>query len=319
MTMKNDLLPQDFAEASDGMLPATTCCLSSFVDSVICGDAERALDQIPDDSVDCIVTSPPYWNQRDYGYDGQLGHEDEPFLYCFNLSRILEKAARKMKATGTMWVNISDTYADGCLCGIPWEAMRMLRDHAGMPIRSEVCWSKPNPVPESVKTRPSRSHEWLFMLSHAQMDYYYDWEAIAETRSDNPVTMARNNRADQGKVGSMDLHGTKHGQSGNGGWKRGASDKRNARSVWSIEVAPGEVPGHPAVMPLKLATKCILAGCPAGGIVLDPFAGSGTTLAAAKNAGRHFVGIEMNPEYVEICQRRIAQEVLNLFPDNSVL
>jgi site-specific DNA-methyltransferase (adenine-specific) len=287
------------------------------LDSVICGDARTALDEIPNESVDCIVTSPPYWNQRDYGYDGQLGHEDDPSQYCFNLSRILEKASRKLKPRGTMWVNISDTYADGCLCGIPWEAMRMLRDYAGMPIRAEICWSKPNPVPESVKTRPSRSHEWVFMLSQAESDYFYDWESIAEKRSENPVTVARNGRSDQGKVGAASLHGTKHGQSGQGGWQRGIGEKRNARSVWEIAVAHGEVPGHPAVMPLALATKCILAGSPVGGVVLDPFAGSGTTLKAAQEHGRRFVGIEANPDYVKLCEARTMQEMLPLYCENT--
>ena len=297
-------MEQDQSKTEGGATVRSSDWLEGQPLTVLTGDSERLLrSTVPDESIDCAVTSPPYFKQRDYGYDGQIGHEEIPEQYAYGLATLFDKVACCLKPTGTLWLNIADTYVGGELAGIPWMVVRMMRSHSEWRVRSEVCWSKPNPMPESVKNRPSRSHEWLFMLTKED-DYYYDAEAVKEPASDNPVTRARNNRADKGLVGAMALHGTKYGQSGNGGWKRKGIETRNRRTVWNIAVASCPVGYHGATFPKALAELCIKASCPVGGIVLDPFAGSGTTGEAALQNNRRAILIEKNPDYVQLINKR---------------
>lgn len=302
--------PETAAGQSLGAMP---CCLSSFLDRVIIGDNCETLAAMPAESVDLVVTSPPYWGLRDYGTSGQIGMEETPKIFVQKLVDVFDQVRRVMKNDGTLWLNIGDSYArqagneetkyatmhtvgvgqincykngaipakenkppDGMkakdMMGIPWMLAFALRD-AGWFLRQEIIWHKPNPMPESVKDRTTKSHEHIFLLTKSPT---YKFNQI------------------KGKNGE------------------------NMRSVWSIPVTPS-TKGHFAAFPELLAKRCVAAGSNPGDVVLDPFAGSGTTLKAAKELGRRFVGIEINPEYVEICQRRIAQDVLNLFPDNDKL
>jgi DNA modification methylase len=215
------------------------------------------------------------------------------------------EAARQAGSVGRAWVKPPLGYKPKDLLGIPWMLAFALRAD-GWYLRQDIIWSKPNPMPESVRDRCTKAHEYLFLLSKGPR-YHYDAEAIAEPLSDNPVTRARNNRADKGIVGPMALHGTGIGQSGNGGFERAAAEQRNKRSVWEVATQPFSE-AHFATYPPALIEPCILAGCPKGGTVLDPFFGAGTTGLVADRLQRDCIGIELNPEYAEIAQRRIADE-----------
>lgn len=303
------------------------------------GDALTILrSQFAADSVNCCVTSPPYWGLRDYGVAGQLGLESTPELYVASMVEVFREVRRVLKPDGTLWLNLGDSYAQTGfrsappglkpkdLVGIPWRVAFALQAD-GWYLRSDIIWSKPNPMPESVTDRPTKAHEYLFLMSKSER-YWYDHEAIKE-----PAIYADEARYDPGtnglggddrKTGTTTRRFASDKQRGHSRRHAGFNDRwdqmtrteqcsnfRNKRSVWSIATQPYPE-AHFATFPTKLVEPSILAGCPTGGLVLDPFAGSGTVLAVAKQLGRQAVGIELNATYIALAEKRLMQEVLPL-------
>ncbi len=303
------------------------------------GDALAVLRTLPAESVHCCVTSPPYWGLRDYGVDGQIGLEPTLAEFLAGLVAVFDEVRRVLRKDGTLWVNMGDSFAAGGkggggsfmklrgdrgwsnqktqagwrsappgfdnkdLLGIPWRLAFALQD-AGWTLRSDIVWAKPNPMPESVRDRPSRSHEYLFLLAKTR-HYHYDADAIRE-----PIKPTSHERSGRGRH-----PGAKYAE---GNTMRGPQTMlhsmakcchplgRNKRTVWTV--APSNFKGaHFATFPPALVEPCILAGCPVGGVVLDPFTGSGTTGMVAVQHGRSFVGIELNPEYADMARMRIGE------------
>ena len=260
---------------------------------MICGDAGSALGLLDPESVQTVVTSPPYWSLRDYAVEDQTGRNESLEDYLSQLVRTFEKLKRVLRSDGTVWLNLGDVYTSGNrqyrapdrknrsramtvrprtpdglkpkdLIGVPWRLALKLQK-AGWWLRSEVIWYKPNAHPESVGDRPTKAHETVFLISKGQ-DYYYDLDAV-----------------------------------------RGPNARR-LRTVWEIPTEPRRpVAGgdHPAVMPLALARRCLEITSRKDSVVLDPYAGSGTTLVAARELGRNWVGIELNPAYADLIERRV--------------
>ena len=306
---------------------------------IINRDCLLALRDLPDESVNCCVTSPPYYALRDYGMDAQIGREDSPEEYIRRLVLVFREVRRVLTADGTLWLNIADTYcgtgnkggyldpknpkgrngqsvslarrASECkqkdMIGIPWLLAFALRAD-GWYLRSDIIWCKANPMPESCKDRPSRCYEHVFLLTKSKK-YYYDALAIAEPIAEGTAARYKGGRSVSSKY-AEEIPGQGKVQKLNAARAAGTitdadiSPVRNARDVWHINTVPYKG-GHFAAYPPKLAERCILAGCPRGGIVLDPFFGSGTTgLAAVKN-DRRYIGIELNAEYCELAKERI--------------
>jgi DNA modification methylase len=305
------------------------------IDTILEGDALTKLKELPGESVDCCITSPPYLGLRDYGVDGQIGLEESPEAYVNKLVEVFREVRRVLKKEGTLWLNLGDSYAssgtmDGVSCkstlnggkgvgpnekvkqpmgraptpknckpkdliGVPWMVAFALRAD-GWYLRSDIIWHKPNCMPESCKDRPTKSHEYIFLLSKSQK-YYYDSTAILEPLA-GPLH-APGNKPKFSEVKRNDF-GTDRMQAI---W--GNPSGRNKRTVWTVATKPYSE-AHFATFPEKLIEPCILAGCPEGGIVLDPFFGAGTTGLVAKKVGRCFVGIELNPRYIGMAQKRIA-------------
>lgn len=311
---------------------------------IYCGDALEQLKQLPDESVYCCVTSPPYWNLRDYNVEGQIGIEKSPENYIAKLTDAFNEVWRVLRCDGTLWLNIGDSYANNgsgghgatggldkstlvgplppigsCpirkktpkgmkpkdLCGIPWMLAFSLRSK-GWYLRQDIIWNKTNPMPESVRDRCTRSHEYMFMLSKSAQ-YYYDADAIAE-----PCVCTQTFRFVDGGNDKQRGHSRRH--SGfNGRYKarieaEGAPKNRNKRDVWNVATSPYPE-AHFATFPPKLIEPCILAGCPESAIVLDPFCGAGTTGMVALRLGRAFIGIEIKPEYCDMAKRRLDKDV----------
>ena len=305
-------------------------------DRILCGDALEMLRTLPDNSVHCCVTSPPYYALRDYGVDGQIGREDTPAQYVARLTDVFSEVRRVLRPSGTLWLNIADTYAgkgnqgdsvdpiypngrtgqtvainrrvEGCkakdMIGIPWMLAFALRD-SGWYLRSDIIWMKANPMPESCKDRPSRCYEHVFLLTKSR-SYYYDAAAIAEPVAEStPMRMRRKfgkNKYSAAIPGQAHQHLNDYRP--NGYAEEDIPLLRNKRDVWQINSVPYKG-AHFAAYPPKLVETCLLAGCPQDGIVLDPFLGSGTTAAVAKQMGRHYIGIELNPDYCELAKQRI--------------
>jgi len=323
-------------------------------DTILSGDALEVLRSLPDEAAHCCVTSPPYWGLRDYGVEGQLGLEKTPEEYVERLVGVFREVRRVLRDDGTLWLNLGDSYqttsgggqqvaqsntgaglaADRIgagkipglkpkdLVGIPWHVAFALQAD-GWWLRSDIIWAKPNPMPESVKDRPTKAHEYVFLLSKAKR-YYYDAEAIKEpsvypnddrkgraleTHKRMPSEMVAGIRPR--KTDKQRGHGRRH-DGFNDRWDTMTREEqcfmgRNKRSVWWVATKPYPE-AHFAVYPPDLIRPCILAGCPPGGIVLDPFIGSGTTGVVAKQHGRNYIGIELNPEYIEMAEARINRE-----------
>ena len=311
-------------------------------DTIINRDALYALRELPEESVHCCVTSPPYYALRDYGLDMQIGREDTPEQYIDRLTEVFRELRRVLRSDGTLWLNIADTYCgtgnkgyhadpknpkgrngqqiarnnrvSGCkqkdLIGIPWLLAFALRAD-GWYLRSDIIWQKENPMPESVKDRCARCYEHIFLFSKSKK-YFFDYKAISEPIA--PATAERLKRGMKGgnKYGKP-VPGQPQPQSINRPREHGEikdcdiNPLRNKRDVWKINTVPFKG-GHYAAYPPKLVETCLLAGCPEGGIVLDPFMGSGTTGMVAAQMGRHFVGIELNPAYTELAYKRIGGE-----------
>ena len=256
---------------------------------------------IPDNSVDCVVTSPPYWGLRDYSTEGQLGLEETPEEWVVNMVAVFREVWRVLKPTGTLWVNLGDSYSDKQLTGQPWKVAFALQAD-GWYLRSDIIWSKPNPMPESARDRPTKAHEYVFLLTKSPR-YYYDADAIREPQADTVHTRERYKYAPSS--------GPKHDENKDTNilagdfahyWSRDGS--RNKRTVWEIPIQPYPE-AHFATYPEKLVEPCILAGCPQDGVVLDPFVGSGTTLAVAQRIGRKGIGTDISTEYLQLAEKRI--------------
>jgi DNA modification methylase len=289
----------------------TTPIDAPLLDSIIEGDARHCLRELPDGSIHCIVTSPPYFQQRDYSTPNQIGNEKSPDEYVSSLRLVFAECLRVLRDDGTLWLNLGDKYDDGELLGMPWRVAFALKED-GWLLRSDIIWYKPNAVPSSVKNRPTTDHEYVFLFAKSK-DYYYDIDAIREPH----VTFSAESRMRGGRNHFGKENGTpeegKYG--GNSNLHSGRWDQmfhplgRNRRTVWEIPLSRSH-DAHFAVFPEKLVEICILAGCAQGGVVLDPFIGSGTTAAVAQRLGRNFVGIDSNSEYCEIARQRLHQPTL---------
>jgi DNA modification methylase len=286
------------------------------------------------------VTSPPYFGLRDYGHGGQIGLEPTPDEFVTALVQVFRAVRRVLRDDGTVWLNLGDSYASdtkgsggdgstsslgttghaqtpeatkrsgnrqrmtprkfnhGCkvkdLVGIPWMVAFALRAD-GWYLRSDIIWAKPNPMPESVTDRPTKAHEYLFLLSKGPR-YFYDADAIRELDTTGHSDPGPRKQNGGGSIESL-----------RGDWRgepMAPTVGRNKRSVWTVATQP--YPGaHFATFPPKLIEPCVLAGCPEGGVVLDPFAGAGTTGMIALRHNRSFTGIELSPAYAELARQRI--------------
>lgn len=276
------------------------------------------------------VTSPPYFGLRDYGHDGQIGLEETPEEYIKAMVEVFRCVWDVLEDDGTLWLNIGDSYAgnnsrasnngragfgnarekvvnrtgDGLktkdLIGIPWMLAFALRAD-GWFLRQDIIWHKPNPMPESVQDRCTKAHEYIFLMSKSQK-YYYDHEAIKEPLKGEPETRDKNAEGYQADYSKGDRFSK-------GERVFGADGMANKRSVWSVPVKP-YTGAHFAVFPSELIEPCILAGAPVGGIVLDPFMGSGTTAQVSQDLGRQYIGCELNPAYEKLQKKRTAQTSL---------
>lgn len=275
--------------------PALLFSQVSTKSTVYLGDAYQVLSNLPSQLCQMAITSPPYWGLRDYDFPGQIGAEEKVDDYVNKLVLVFRELKRVLRDDGTFWLNIGDCYTSGGrtwrapdkknparamsyrpptpeglkpkdLVGVPWRVAMALQED-GWYLRSEIIWHKPNPHPESVRDRPTRAHETIFLLSKNE-DYFYDYKAVRE-------------RGVNGKL-------------------------RNKRSVWTVQTEPVNE-SHFATFPTKLIEPCILAGSEVGDYVIDPFFGSGTSGLVAALNGRNFIGIELNPEYIEIAERRLEE------------
>ena len=287
-------------------MPAKTSSPKSYLNQFLCGDAIDVAKQLPDACVDTIVTSPPYWQQRDYGSDDQIGQEVSPAAYVERLSELFEELKRVVKPTGSMWMVIGDKYLKGELMGMPWRVALGLKD-VGWRMRSDCIWHKPNAMPSSTRTRPTTDHEYIFFFSNGKK-YFYDADAIREphvTFSEN--SKMKGGRKHFGKRGSTPEQGKNSGDSNlhDGRWDQAFHPKgRNKRTVWSISLSKFRE-AHFAVYPPQLVQTCIAASCPEDGVVLDPFSSAGTTALVARQLGRKFIAIDCNQEYCDMAKRRL--------------
>jgi DNA modification methylase len=281
-----------------------------MLDQILCGDATARLKEIPDAVVDTIVTSPPYYQQRDYRQKDQIGREETPQQYIERMVSVFAECSRVLKSSGSLWLVLGDKYLDGRLLGMPWRVALALSD-AGWILRSDVIWHKPNAMPSSVKNRPTNDHEYIFFFTKS-MDYHYDADAIREPH----VTFSENSRMRGGRNHFFKRDGTPEAGKNRGSsnlhdsrWDQAFHPKgRNKRTVWSIPLSKFR-DVHFAVFPPSLVETCLLASSPEGGLVLDPFVGSGTTAMVAKQLGRHYLGIDSNEDYCQMARRRL-QEIL---------
>ena len=299
---------------------------------ILQGNCIDKIKELEDNSIDCVVSSPPYFGLRDYGVDGQFGLEKTYQDYLANTVKIFKTFKPKLKDNATIWWNVGDSYSSGKrktttnqslrgnknygvtrtpvqdgikekdLLMIPNRVAIALQDE-GWYIRSEIIWHKPNPMPESVRDRPTSCHEKIWLITKSKK-YYYDADAIRE-----PLAASSLNRLNQ------DIKNQKGSTRGNGGMKSngnmkavGNKETRNKRNVWTITTKPFK-DAHFATFPKDLIEPCIKAGCPEGGVVLDPFGGSGTTGIVSALNNRNAILIELNSEYIKIAEDRIDKEV----------
>lgn len=279
-----------------------------FTDKILCGDILEIADKIPRDHIDTIITSPPYFRQRDYGHGRQIGQEKTPEAYTEILAEVFQRLMPCLKPSGSLWLVLGDKYLHGELQGMPWRVALALKD-LGWHLRSDVIWHKPNAMPSSTKTRPTTDHEYIFFFTKSK-DYYYDADAIREphvTFSDH--SKMKGGRKHLGKRGGTPEQGKNAGSSNlhDGRWDQAFHPKgRNKRTVWSIPLSKFRE-AHFAVFPNRLVETCLNATCPPDGVVLDPFSGAGTTALVAKQLGRHYLGVDCSSEYCEIARKRIKE------------
>ncbi len=322
------------------------------IDAVHCSDCLDGMRQLPDESVQCIVTSPPYFRLRNYGVKGQIGLETTPEEYTTKLVEVFREARRTLKGDGTLWIILGDSYAgtgksgggkqgeqwekQGAqtvgrrggkwspppaglkrkdLIGIPWRVAFGLQAD-GWYLRQDIIWHKPSPMPESVSDRCTKAHEYIFLLSKSR-HYYYDQEAIAEPLESDPATWGKHRTKDPGAQAPKPNPMFGPGRNNRTGTEWGNGKTRNKRSVWTVDTKPYK-DSHFAVFPDDLIEPCVLAGAPEGEIILDPFTGSGTTGEVAIRNGRRFLGLELNPEYVrDLARYRIAGAKKGISPKEA--
>ena len=326
------------------------------------GDCRAVLAELEPESVQMCVTSPPYWNLRDYGTgawqggeaecdhkrtdvlrrsyrpglseqglsswtnrevttkaaftmcrcgavrtDHQIGLESSPSEYVAHIVEVFEAVRRVLKRDGVVFLNLGDCYSDKQLAGIPWRVAFALQD-AGFWLRSDIIWAKPNPMPESVTDRPTKAHEYIFLMAKSQR-YYYDAKAILEPFANGDSWIGRaptkklKENTSRNDGGSMPISADPNG--------------RNKRSVWTITTKAYKG-AHFACFPPDLIEPCILAGAPEGGTVLDPFAGSGTTLMVARQHNRRAIGIELNPDYIPLILERCGVSARPVVPQSAI-
>jgi len=306
------------------------------MNKVYFGDCRESMRQMAKDGVkvQMCVTSPPYFGLRDYGVNGQIGLEQTPQHFIDNLVEVFACVWDILADDGTLWVNLGDSYANNSsqasnngragfgnprekvvnrigngykqkdLMGMPWRLAFALQDF-GWYLRQDIIWHKPNPMPESVTDRCTKSHEYIFLLTKNQR-YYFDNESIREPIKDTTDGQASVRRSGDSKTRSKEHWGVPHNPE-NVIVKYDEIKGANKRSVWSIPTKP-YLGAHFAVYPEELIEPCILAGSKAGDIVLDPFFGSGTTGAVAQNLGRRWIGCELNKDYEKLQNERLAQQ-----------
>lgn len=309
---------------------------------ILIGDCRQVLPTLEAESVHCCVTSPPYFGLRDYGHADQIGLEKTPEQYIAELVVVFQEVRRVLRNDGTLWVNIGDTYSGGKigrtdmdkagrerlskrghmgyankkiegqkwretpglrakqLIGIPWRLAFALQSD-GWFLRQDIIWSKPNPMPESVTDRCTRAHEYIFLLSKSAK-YFFDAKAIAEPIADS--TYADKRLFNDEYVAPRRQRGYPGNPQQGSGLLKPRGETANKRSVWTVANQPYSG-AHFASFPQRLIEPCILAGCPEGGIVLDPFGGSGTTAQVANANRRSAIIIELNPDYLKLQARRI--------------
>ena len=324
------------------------------------GNCLEQLNKIDDNSIQCVVTSPPYWGLRDYGVKGQIGLEPMPEDYVNNLIKVFSEVKRVLRQDGTIWLNLGDSYygsgrGHNCeqsrgkytegqyasassalnivdktakhkflkpkdLCGIPFRVAFALQERLGLYLRQAIIWHKPNAMPSSVSDRPTTDYEFIFLLSKSDR-YYYDADSIREPHKLDSVKRAcraRTSNKLKAKNYAISYLGENVGYDNmeeklkNGELRSVNKGGRNNRAVWSITLKPYSG-AHFATFPPELPRRCILAGSKEGDIILDPFAGAGTTLMAAKYLGRKYIGIELSKEYITLINKRIAQETITDF------
>ncbi len=340
-------------------------------------DCLTGLKSLPDNCIDCCVTSPPYFGLRDYGTSDQIGLEETPDLFISKLVDVFNEVRRVLKPEGTLWLNLGDSYNGSGkagnnpeyqkghtafgrleakerfgkpvkldnlkpkdLIGIPWMAAFALRS-AGWYLRQDIIWHKPNPMPESVTDRCTKSHEYIFLMSKSGK-YYYDADAIKQPLSESTISRVSQDIENQkgservpgktngamkavvnkgltfgGKKGreAVFIEGDPMYRNGSEQWGReyklSEDGMANKRSVWTVTTRP-YTEAHFATFPERLIVDCIKAGCPENGIVLDPFMGAGTTALVARKLNRNYIGFELNPDYIKIANKRLADN-LGLF------
>lgn len=247
---------------------------------------------LPERSIHCCITSPPYFGLRDYGADGQIGLEQTPDAFVAKLVEVFREVRRVLRDDGTLWLNLGDSYGKGKqLLGIPWRVAFALQAD-GWYLRQDIIWHKPNPMPESVRDRCTKAHEYIFLLSKSPR-YYFNHNTIKE-----PAVIG-NAKRNFGPQDKGDVRGD-----GNHRNSYECDGTRNRRSVWSVATRPYKG-AHFATFPPALIEPCILAGAPTGGTVLDPFSGAGTTGLVCQQTGRDYVGIELNPDYLDLQHQRL--------------
>ena len=258
--------------------------------NILHGDCREVLKTLSDKTFHTCVTSPPYWALRDYGVDDQLGLEETPQEYVANLVEVFREVRRVLRDDGTVWLNLGDSYYSKNLVGIPWRVAFALQEDEWY-LRQDIIWNKPNPMPESVQDRCTKSHEYIFLLSKSKK-YFYDADAIKED-----AISKFNGGGNKGRIGKE-------------GWKGHTENldmTRNKRSVWTVNTKPYSE-AHFATYPPDLIKPCILAGCPEEGHVLDPFGGAGTTGLVADRLGRNATLIELNKSYADIMEKRLRND-----------
>lgn len=281
--------------------------------TLLLGDTIEQMRTLPDGSVDCVVTSPPYFGLRDYGNPGQYGLEETPAAYVETMRAVFAEVRRVLADDGALWLNLGDSYGPSKqLQGIPWRVAFALQDD-GWILRNEIIWSKPNAMPESVRDRLGNRHEYLFLFAKKPR-YWFDLDAIREPHtSERSRLKAGTSIGGQSRAGKATAIGVGDRRGGAAHGDLSATSHplgRNPGDVWTIPV--GRYPeAHFATFPIELPTRCIKAGCKPGGTVLDPFSGSGTTGAAARQLGRKYIGIDLSPAYHDLAKDRFAQGVLD--------
>jgi DNA modification methylase len=288
------------------------------IDTVLVGDSLALSRMLPSASVQCIITSPPYFGHRKYTQapaleQFELGGETNLSDYVGKLTNLFAELKRVLHDSGTLWLNLGDTYRNNQLLGVPWRVALSLQD-AGWILRSEIIWNKPNAMPSSVKNRPTTAHEHIFLFAKSD-DYFYDVDAIREPHvTFTEQSKMRGGRNHIGKRDGTPENGKNKGNPNlhNSRWDQAFHPLgRNKRTVWEIPL--GKFRGsHFAVFPEQLVEYCVLAGTSEKNLILDPFMGSGTTGVVARRLRRHFLGLELVPEYAEMALARIARVQLPL-------